>query len=135
MDVLAIRVGGVLSLTLGIFHVFFDAIFGWKQDLAKLYVVNAKVLYTVHVFLTPIFFFFAAISLGFSRELARGGGLATFVVGFYAAFWFARGVWQFVYFDPKQIPASRRELTLHYLVEAASIGFVVCYGYPLIHRV
>jgi hypothetical protein len=62
MNEVAIRIGGVLSAIVGIGHCFFYRGFGWKEDFEKTRLVTAKVLYTIHIFVIPMLFFFSYIS-------------------------------------------------------------------------
>jgi hypothetical protein len=129
---LGIKISGVILFCFGVFHIFFDKIFAWKSDFDKLSLVNAKVLYTIHIFLIPFFFFMSWMSLKFTDEMAHAQGLGGAITGFCSLFWLARGVWQFFYFDPSKAKVSRIMLAAHYLVMILSLVLAYCYGAPFL---
>lgn len=112
MEEIAIKIGGVLSAILGIAHCLFYRGFGWCEDFEKTRLITAKILYTIHIFLIPMFFFFSYMSLFHTKELAGGTSLGVAVTAFYSLFWFVRGVWQIVYFRPSQIKGLEKLLPL-----------------------
>ena len=129
---IAIIIGGVLSLGLGILHSFYDRIFSWEEDFKKISITNAKVLYTIHIFLIPFFFFYAFLSFVFTRELAHPQGIAIGINGFYALFWFSRGLWQVFYFHPAKKPTFSWKVAFHFGLIGVSGIFVLIYLAPLV---
>jgi hypothetical protein len=125
-----IQVGGVLSLLAGVLHLFFPRFFDWRTDLAKLTPLNARILFTIHLFLAAFFFIFGFISLRFPAELAGGSGLGGAVAGSYAVFWLVRGVWQYLYFDPSGQPRGLK--VVHHLIPVLSFLGTYLYGRGLI---
>ena len=131
---ISIQIGGLLSALLGIGHCLFYSSFGWEQDFAQTRLLTAKILYTIHIFLTPMFFFFAYLSFFHSAELAGGTPLGVSVTTFYAAFWLLRGIWQIVYFRPTQIKGFERLLPLHYFLCVYFVGLWLAYSLPLLNH-
>ena len=61
MNEASILFGGFLSATVGVGHCFFYRGFGWKEDFEKTRPLTARVLYTIHLFLIPLFLLFRVI--------------------------------------------------------------------------
>ena len=80
-----------------------DGGFGWEEDFDHTRVLTAKALYTIHLFLIPVFFFFAYLSLFHTKELAGGTPLGITLTTFYSLFWLVREIWQIVYFRPSTL--------------------------------
>lgn len=134
MEEVAIKIGGVLSALLGMAHCLFYRGFGWREDFQKTRLITAKILYTIHMFLTPMFFFFSYVSLFHTEELAGGTSLGVAVTAFYSIFWLARGLWQVVYFRPSQIKEFGKLLPLHYFLIVYFALLWSSYAIPVMRR-
>lgn len=132
MEEVAIKIGGVVSALIGIGHCFFYRGFGWDEDFEKTRLLTAKVLYTIHLFLIPMFFFFSYASLVHTKELAGGTPLGLAMSTFYSAFWLLRESWQLIYFRPSLIRGFEKLLPLHYLLVVCFILLLAAYAFPLI---
>ena len=130
MAEVAIKIGGILSALVGIGHCIFYRGFGWREDFEKIRLLTAQVLYTIHLFLIPMFFFFAYASLFHTSELAGGSPLGIAVSTFYALFWFFRLFWQLVYFKPAQITGFEKLLPLHYFLMVCFVVLTAAYAVP-----
>jgi len=134
MEEIAIKFGGYLSAIVGIGHCLFYRGFGWEEDFEKTRAITGKVLYTIHVFLIPMFFFFSYASLVHTKELAGGTPLGIAMSTFYGAFWLFRELWQIVYFRPSRIRGLGKLLPLHYFLIACFLLLTGSYTFPLIRR-
>jgi len=134
MKEIAIKIGGVLSAILGIGHCLFYRGFGWHEDFEKTRLLTAKVLYTIHVFLIPMFFFFAYASLFYTKELAGGTSLGIAMTAFYSVFWLFRVLWQIVYFRPSRTKEFEKLRLLHYSFIIYFIFLWTAYTFPLLSR-
>ncbi len=132
MGVLAIKIGGTLSILLGIGHCYFYRGFRWGKDLQKISVLNAKVLYTIHIFLIPLFLLFGYLSWVYPNELAGGSSLGITLTLFYSLFWLARGSWQVVYFNPSKLNGVGRLVHLHYFLVIYFFSMWIAYTVPII---
>ncbi len=131
MEQLAIKTGGVLSILLGIGHCFFYSGFGWKNDFLKISRINAKIIYTIHIFLIPLFFLYGYLSWMYSAELAGGSSLGITLTAFYAIFWLLRAIWQMLYFRPTKAYGSSSVLYLHYFLSTYFIVLCIAYSIPV----
>lgn len=134
MEEIAIKAGGYLSAMVGLGHCFFFRGFGWEEDLEKTRVLTAKILYTIHLFLIPMFFFFSYASLVHTKELAGGTPLGLAMSTFYAAFWIIREFWQLIYFKPTPslVNGFEKLLPLHYFLVTCFIVLSAAYAFPLL---
>lgn len=135
MNETAIIFGGILSTVVGVGHCFFDRIFGWKEDFENTRLLTARVLYTIHIFLIPLFFLFAYLSFVHTKELAGATPLGTTLAVFYSLFWFVRGLWQVIYFRPSRISGLEKLLSLHYILIISFVLLCAAYSLPLLNAV
>jgi hypothetical protein len=130
---LSIFVGGALTALMAAFHVRFYALFGWKEDFAKIHLRNRRILYSVHVALILLFVALAALSFKYSAELARAEGLALGVDVALALFWLWRTIWQLAYFDyPVEYHAHTP--VIHWVLCAVFAALAVSYALPAVLR-
>jgi len=125
MDRLAaigIYVGGVLHVAFAVFHLFFWKLFRWREELPKLAPLNRQVVQVLNISLIVGFLGVAYVSLGYAGALVgTAAGKATcFAI---AAFWLARLVQQFMFFDMKKAAS--------WGLAAAMLVLMVLYGVPV----
>lgn len=134
MEEIAIKIGGFLSAIVGIGHCFFYRGFGWEEDFEKTRLITGKILYTIHLFLIPMFFFFSYASFVHTKELAGGTPLGVAMTTFYSFFWLFRELWQIVYFRPSRIRGFEKLLPLHYFLVTFCFFLWAAYTFPLLSR-
>ena len=93
--------GGVLSLTLAIFHSRLYVMFEWKSEFEKIQVRNKRIFYTLNLAIILLFAIFAMLSFIYYKELGNCTGLALGVNLLYSLFWLWRTLWQIYYFKAK----------------------------------
>lgn len=118
---IGIYIGGAFHILFAVFHLFFWKLFRWREELPKLTPLNRQIVQVLNISLTVGFLGVAYISLGYAGVIAgTAAGKATcFAI---AAFWLARLVQQFMFFDMKK-PAS-------WALAAAMLVMTVLYGLP-----
>ena len=102
LSLISIYIGGILTLLMAVFHTKFYTIFDWQTDLAKISVMNARIIYTVHFALLLLFFMIGIISIIYAVELSRGTGLSKGLNLILTIFWLWRLIWEFTYFKRKK---------------------------------
>ncbi len=130
----SIVAGGILMLVVGIAHLFFYRIFGWREAFPRVRVLDAKVFYTLHVALMLLGLVLAYVSLRYPEELSRGAGLGGTLAALLAAFWLWRLAWQVVYFRPRRLQLRLRWVVLHYGWIALFALLAVAYSAPIAAR-
>ncbi len=128
---LTIIMGGIISLFVAVGHSTFYRLFNWKTEFEKITILNRKVLYTIHIFLTLLFFSFGILSLAYAKELSSGKGLGAGVSLAYGLFWLVRLLWQIIYFRPSAVPHDRKLLLFHCFLIAVFIVLSACYLLPV----
>ena len=100
IPVVSIYVGGVLTLLMAVFHTRFYRLFHWKADFEKITIVNARIIYTVHLALLFLFFIIVVKILPspMPKELSQSFGLAAGLNLLFSIFWLWRLIWQLAYF-------------------------------------
>jgi hypothetical protein len=97
--VLHLRVAGVLLLLLAALHPFMPARFRWKEELARLSLLNRQI-FLVHVFFIGLVLVMMGALCAFAPELlVARGPLARLVLGAFAFFWLARLATQWLVYD------------------------------------
>ena len=122
-----IIIGGILSIGLAIFHLFFHRYFKWVNDLKKISVVNARIFNILHIGIIALFVFYAVISFVFTKELSQCIGLAGVVVGFYTLLWLVRLILQVVYLQPMQ----KEKPYLHFILITCFVLLFTVYFIPI----
>lgn len=84
---------GVFHVTLGVFHLGFWKLFGWREELPKLSMVNRGVVPVLNIMLSYVFFATALVQL-FHPELWAGAKLGRAALALIAVFWLLRAVLQ-----------------------------------------
>lgn len=132
---IGIVMGGVISLLVANGHRQFYKFFGWKNLFQGMTEFDSKVIYTIHLFLIPIFLLYTYLSFFHVRELAQvQTPLARDLLVFYSLFWFCRGVWQLLYFKKDLDQNSQRALRVRLVVVAASVSSCIIYTTPILMK-
>jgi hypothetical protein len=111
---LMIQIAGGLMIFLALLHIDFPRRFAWKEELARISLLNKQVM-EVHTF----FIAFIVLLMGV-LSLTSANLLATDVLGSRIcwglfAFWFARLVIQFAWYSPKLWRGKPFETSIHIL--------------------
>ncbi len=93
MSLMAVYVAGVLTLIAAIYHTRLYKRLNWAEEFEKIEISNRKILYTIHMALTILFFLLGAFTLVYAKELSKGSSLALGFNVSLACFWIWRRVW------------------------------------------
>ena len=127
--VLHLRIAGALLLLLAAMHVFLPRGLGWKDDLARLTLVNRQI-FLVHVgFIVLILVLFGTLALAYTEELTRPGRLPRAILGGLTLFWFLRLLTQHVIYDRSLWRGHRRNTVLHVLATLLWAYFTAVFGW------
>lgn len=92
-----VKIGGLYSVAMAMFHLFFWRIFDWEEDLPNLSNVNQAIVQILNLCAVFTFVIFGYLSLAHTRELLvtpLGRALLMLI----ALFWLARAVEQVLFF-------------------------------------
>jgi hypothetical protein len=124
-----LMLAGVGQLLLALGSLALPRILGWREDTARLRPLTSQVFWTYAGYIWTTNVCFGVISLAAPGWLLDGSPLARAVTGYVTAYWAARLVVQFFYFDRSGAPAG----ALYRVAEAALVALFVfltgVYGY------
>jgi hypothetical protein len=95
---------GIGHILLSIGSLFIPTALKWKQHLASLPQLIRQMFWTYAGYILMINFCFGVVSLIATDELLNGSVLAKSITVFISAYWFARILIQFFYFDRSLAP-------------------------------
>jgi hypothetical protein len=124
-----LMLAGVGQLLLALGSLALPRILGWREDTARLRPLTSQVFWTYAGYIWTTNVCFGVVSLAAPGWLLDGSPLARAVTGYVTAYWAARLVVQFFYFDRSEAPAG----ALYRVAEAALVALFVfltgVYGY------
>lgn len=94
-----LKIVGVLLLLLAAAHAFFPRRFRWREELARLSLLNRQIFVVHCLFIVLVLVMFAALCLFYTDALLRPEPLARAVLGGMAVFWTLRLFVQFFVYD------------------------------------
>lgn len=112
---LQLSVAGILQVSLAFAHLGFGRHLGWKDDLARLSLVNRQIFQVHTFFIGLVLVLFGLLDLLAGKLLLDGSVLARSVSGGLAVFWGARLFVQWFVFDPRLWKGKRFETAVHAL--------------------
>ncbi|HEV8578719.1 MAG TPA: hypothetical protein VGX68_06505 [Thermoanaerobaculia bacterium] len=124
-----LRIAGALLLLLAAVHPLLPKQLGWRDDLAKLTLLNRQI-FLVHVgFIVLILVLFGALALFFASDLVAPSRLATAVLAGLTLFWGLRLLAQQFIYDRSLWRGNRRNTVLHILASLLWTYLTVVFGW------
>lgn len=124
-----LRIAGALLLLLAAAHPFLPKQLGWKDDLAKLTLLNRQI-FLVHVgFIVLILVLFGALALFFASDLVAPSRLATAVLAGLTLFWGLRLLTQQLIYDRSLWRGNRRNTVFHILASLLWTYLTAVFGW------
>jgi len=130
IPLISIYIGGTLTLLIAILHTRYYKMFNWKTDFEKITIVNAKIIYTIHLALLLLFFLIGIISILYAKELSMSVGLANGLNILFSAFWIWRLIWQFAYFKKKK---RQKRSPIVVFLNTVFLLLIVSYSVPVVY--
>ncbi len=124
-----LRIAGVLLLLLAAAHPFFPKQLGWKEDLAKLTLLNRQIFLVHAGFIVLILVLFGVLALFFAADLVAPSRLAAAVLAGLTLFWSLRLVTQQLIYDRSLWRGNRRNTILHILASLLWTYLVIVFGW------
>jgi hypothetical protein len=126
---LHLRIAGALLLLLAAAHFLFPQQLGWKEDLAKLTLLNRQI-FLVHVgFIMLILVLFGALAFFFAGDLVAPSRLAEAVLAGLTIFWGLRFLTQQFIYDRSLWRGNRRNTILHILASLLWTYLTIVFGW------
>lgn len=131
-SLISIYIGALLTLRVALYHTRLYRRLNWSEEFQKIGISNARIIYTINLALTILFFVIGVISILYARELSEGNGLAFGFNLSYSGFWVWRLIWQITYQKMGKYQKSDKldiaKLLIPFLI-------AVCYMFPLIQNI
>lgn len=131
---LHIKIAGALQLLLAFSHIFFPRRFGWKEDCAKLTLLNRQIFFVHAFFITLVLVLFGVLSVFYGHLLLRGDGLGKVVLGGLFIFWLARLFIQLFVYDSQLWRGHRFNTAMHIFFSLMWFYYVTIYAAALYHQ-
>jgi hypothetical protein len=122
MNELVIKLGGIYSIGLIMFHVLFWRLFKWPESLASLNRVNRATMQVLNISITLIFCIVAYVSFAHTAELLHTP-LGNTLLVLISWLWLIRAVLQVVFYKLEH--KASVGLTLYFLLGACLYGLPV----------
>jgi hypothetical protein len=126
---------GALQIALALAHTTFTRRFNWKEETARLSLLNRQIFYVHTVFICVVLISFGLLSLFCADELQSRSRLATFVLAGITFFWVLRWLFQFFVYDSRLWKGNRFNTIVHVIFSAVWTYFGCVYSAALWHQI
>jgi hypothetical protein len=132
---LHIQLVGALQIVLALAHITFPRRFNWKEETARLSLLNRQIFYVHTVFICVVLILFGLLSLFCTPELLAPSRLATFVLAGITFFWTLRWLFQFFVYDTRLWKGNRFNTIAHIIFSAVWTYFACVYAAALWNQI
>ncbi len=115
---LNLRIVGLIMAGLAVLNLFVPRQFRWREEMARLSLLNRQIFQAHSVFLILVLGMFAALLLVFGRDLLEPTRLARAVLGGLTIFWTLRMLMQWFYYSPEVWRGNRFHTVMHVVFSA-----------------
>ena len=126
---------GAMQIALALAHTTFMRRFNWKEETARLSLLNRQIFYVHAIFICVVLILFGSLSLFCANELLARGRLATFVLAGITFFWTLRWLFQFFVYDSRLWKGNRFNTNVHLLFSAVWTYFGCVYAAALWNQI
>ena len=123
-----IQAAGLIQLAISASSLAIPWLLGWKEDVARLRPLTARVFWTYAGYILVTNISFGLLSLLMPEQLAQHSPLAIAVAGFIAIYWLSRLVIQITVFDRVESPKEPLFRVARVLYLSAFASLVVVYS-------
>ena len=118
---LALLLAGLTQLAIASSSLLVPHLLGWREETRQLRPLTRQVFWTYASYILVMNVAFGVLSLVMPRALSDGSSLARVLCAFLAAYWAARLILQFTYFD--------RSVAVRPLFRIAEAAYVLAFAY------
>lgn len=129
--VLHLQIAGILQWLLASLHLVFPRRFGWREDLAKLSLLNRQIFIVHCIFICLVLSLFGGLSLFCAPLLLAKHALAAAVLSGLFVFWAVRLFVQWFVYSPELWRGHRFNTIMHWLFTGLWLYYVAVYGAAL----
>lgn len=131
---LHLRVAGSLLLLLAALHFFMPARFHWKEELARLSLLNRQIFWVHTFFVALVLAMMGALSAFGAPALLQRSALSRFVLAGFALFWLLRLGFQWFVYDRALWRGQRFNTAVHVLFTALWTYLTAVYAAGLLQQ-
>ena len=96
---LLLRIAGFVQVAIASANLFLPAKLNYRENLSRVAPIIRQIFVVHSVYLVGVMLLFAAVTFGFTGDLASGHGLGRFLAAAIAVFWLVRTPVQLLYYD------------------------------------
>lgn len=122
---------GVLQILLALAHVAFPRFFAWREELARLSLLNRQIFYVHNFFICLVLVLFGSLNLACADELLATGRLNRAILAGITLFWSVRLLFQFFVYSPHLWRGHRFNTVMHCLATLVWLYFAGTHGWAL----
>jgi cation transport ATPase len=126
---------GALQIALALAHTTFTRRFNWKEETARLSLLNRQIFYVHTVFICVVLILFGLLSLFCTNELLARSRLAAFLLAGITFFWTLRWLFQFFIYDSRLWKGNRFNTNAHIFFSTVWTYFACVYATALWHQI
>ena len=128
-----LRAAGAIMAALVVLNLFVPARFHWKEELARLSLVNRQIFQAHSVFLVLVLGLFAALLLTSADALLEPTRLSRAVLAGLTIFWGLRMLMQWFFYSPRTWRGNRVFTVMHVVFSATWVYVTAVFGAALWH--
>jgi len=129
--VLHVRIAGALLGLLAVINLFVPRRFRWREELAKLSLLNRQIFQVHALFIIVILAMFSALLLTCADAMVEPTRLARAILIGLTVFWTLRLITQFFIYDSALWRGKRLETTMHVIFSALWLYLVAVFSVAL----
>ena len=127
-----LKIIGALLLLLASAHLFFPQRFGWKEDFAKVSLLNRQIFYVHCFFIILILAMIGVLTLFYTSLLLRRDELTKIILAALVLFWAARLFIQLFIYDRQLWRGHRFNTAMHILFTGMWSYYVAVFATALV---
>lgn len=128
---LHLKLAGVALILLGISHTFFGPRLKWKEELARLSLLNRQIFYVHTFFIALIVVMLGILAFFYTPALVERTALARVVLSGIVVFWLCRLLIQFFGYSASLWKGDRFNTSIHILFSLLWFYFTGVFGWAL----
>ncbi|MCE9598690.1 MAG: hypothetical protein K8S54_12035 [Spirochaetia bacterium] len=127
-----IQIAGILQIALAVLHLLFPARFNWREETARLSLLNRQIFYVHTFFVCLILVLFGLLSIFFADELMLPQPLSKAVSGGISVFWLCRLLAQLFVYDSSLWKGKTFETVVHFAFILLWASLIGVYAMPFV---
>lgn len=134
LQVLHLRLAGAVQIALAALHLFFPRRFRWREELARLSLLNRQIFIVHTLFICLVLVLVGSLSLLAPHTLLEPSRLSKLVLGGLALFWGFRLAVQWLVYDPRLWRGDRFNTFVHFALTAVWTYLTAVYSAALLSQ-